>query len=118
MSRRTERIAEQLKGEVARILHEEVSDPRIRLVTLTHVDVSPDLRHASLLWSALDAEDDEALLAIGDGLHSAAGFVRRRLAPRLHLKRTPELHFRHDPSVALGTRTLSLLRSLETDEPS
>ena len=114
MSRRTEKIASQLKGEVARILREEATDPRIRLVTLTRVDVAPDLSHAVLFYSVMsaDAEDSSALEQVEHGLHSAAAFLRRRAARALPLKRMPELRFRYDPSLALGTRTLGLLREL------
>ncbi len=116
MSRRTEKVASQLKGEVARILREEATDPRIRLVTLTRVDVAPDLSHAVLFYSVMsaDAEDASALEQVEHGLHSASGFLRRRAARVLCLRRMPELRFRYDPSLALGTRTLGLLRELES----
>ena len=116
MSRRTARIGEQLKSEVARILREQATDPRIRLVTLTRVDVAPDLSHAVVFWSALDAERDEELERIADGLDSASAFLRRRLAAVLPTRKTPELRFRHDPSLELGSRTLSILRSLSDGE--
>ena len=115
MSRRTQRIAELLKGEIARLLIEDVTDPRIALVTLIRVDVAPDLSHAVVFWSALDST---ALDRIEDGLESAAPFLRRRLARELPLRRMPELRFRHDPSFELGRRTLAVLRSLSDDEPA
>ena len=116
MSRRTEKVASQLKEEVARILREEATDPRVRLVTITRVDVAPDLSHAVLFYSAMtaDAEDASAIEQVDEGLHSAAGFLRRRAARALPLKRMPELRFRYDPSLALGARTLGLLRELES----
>ena len=118
MSRRTERISEQVRAELARLLREETTDPRLGLVTLTRVDVSPDLRNARVYWSRMDVtvsaeEAAAAALATEEGLESAAGFLRRGLARVLHLKRVPELHFRHDPSLALGTDTLSLLREIQ-----
>lgn len=116
MSRRTERIAEQLKGEIARILRENATDPRIGLISVTRVDVAPDLSHALVFWSALQTEDETGIARIEDGLASAAAFLRRRLAGSLQLKRTPELRFRHDPSLVLGTRTLSVLRELSDEE--
>jgi ribosome-binding factor A len=116
MSRRMERIAEQLKGEIARLLREETTDPRIGLVSITRVDAAPDLSHALVFWSALQAEDESDLERIEDGLTSAAAFLRRCLARSLPLKRVPELRFRHDPSLLLGARTLSLLRELSDDE--
>jgi len=115
MTRRTERIASQIQAEIARILREEITDPRIGLVTITRVDVAPDLSHAVVFYSALlpDADDATGLAAVDAGLHSAAAFVRRHAARALPLKRMPELRFRYDPSLALGNRTLTLLRELE-----
>lgn len=119
MTRRTDRIAEELRSEIARILREEVTDPRIGLVVLTRVDVSPDLRNARVLWSRLEKEamPDDDLVPEADpdveaGLASAAGFVRRRLAQSSPLKRVPALHFQFDPSIAVGSRTLSRLGEL------
>jgi ribosome-binding factor A len=122
LTRRTERIGEQLRAEISRLLREEVTDPRIGLVTITHVDVSPDLRNARVYWSALHAEDgrgarEDAHGATAEGLESAAGFLRRQLARLLHVKRVPELRFVHDPSLALGSETLNLIRGLH-DGPS
>lgn len=115
MSRRTERVAAQLREELARLLREEVSDPRIRLVTLTRVDVSPDLHDALVMYSALDADEPEARGRLAEGLASAAPFLRRRAAHVLPLKRMPELRFRYDPSLSLGSKTLDLLRDIAID---
>ena len=120
MTRRTERIGEQLRGELARLLRDEVSDPRVGIVTLTRVDVSPDLAQALVFWSPLDRGDDrgeEALETIADGLHSAASFLRRRVAQCLALRRSPALDFRHDPSIELAAETLDLLREVSMDAP-
>jgi ribosome-binding factor A len=116
MSRRSERIAEQLKGEIARVLREEVSDPRIGLVTLTRVDCAPDLSNALVFWSCIEAGDDEARETSADGLDSAAAFVRGRIAQVLPLRRTPRLEFRFDPSLEQGAETLSLLREIADGE--
>ena len=102
MSRRTDRIAEQLRSEIARVLSAEATDPRIRFVTLTRVDVAPDLSRAVVYWSAIETEGGESVERVGDGLQSAASFVRGRLAQVLPLRRIPELHFRFDPSLAQG----------------
>lgn len=113
MSIRTQRIAEQIRSEVARILREESSDPRIGLLSITRVKLSPDLSHAILFWSPLALEGQAAPEEIEAGLQSAAGFVRRLLARNLELRHTPALQFRHDPSLEIGSRTIALLRSLE-----
>jgi ribosome-binding factor A len=112
MSRRTERIGEQIRAELARLLHEEITDPRIGLVTLTQVDVSPDLSNARVYWSAMKSEDSDDRATSEAGLESASGFLRHRLAQSLDLKRVPEIRFRYDSSLAQGEATLSLLRQI------
>ena len=109
---------------VARTLREEITDPRVRLVTLTRVDVAPDLSHALVFWSALDVDDaPDRIDERQAGLDSAAPLLRRRAARELPLKRMPELRFRYDPSLLLGSRTLSVLREVappsgESEEPA
>src|SRR5271157_4636041 len=116
MSRRTERLGEQLRGELARLLHEEAADRRIRLVTLTRVDVAPDLARADIFWSAVETQSSPPLEATAAALEKAAAFLRRRLAEEIQLRRTPELHFHHDPSLVLGDRTLAILRELRDEK--
>jgi len=111
MSRRTDRIAEQLRAEIARALRAEIDDPRIGLVTLTRVDVAPDLSHALVFWSTLAPDSDYS--EAEDGLESAAPFLRKILARTLPLRRAPELRFRHDPSLEQGAEMIALLRTLE-----
>lgn len=113
MSRRTERVGEQIRAELARLLREEVTDPRIGMVTLTRVDLSPDFRNARIDWSSTEADEADEAERIADGLESAASFLRRRLAECLPQKRVPALRFRHDPSLALGSETLAVMRELE-----
>ena len=113
MSIRTERIGEEIRGELSRLLRDEVSDPRVGLVSLTRVAVAPDLTTATIFWSSLESDAPADLEQVEAGLASAAGFLRRRLATELSLRRTPELHFRHDPSLARGAEMLALLRELE-----
>ncbi len=125
MTRRTDRVSEQIRGELARLLQSEITDPRVGMVTLTRVDLSPDFRNARVDWSRFDpgdgdASDPEALERAEQaaretqaGLESAAGFLRSRLAKALPLKRVPELRFHHDTSLALGARTLELIAELD-----
>lgn len=123
MTRRTERIAGELLAELARLLREEVTDPRVGVITLTRIDVAPDLTNAIVFWSAFDVSGDR-VDEHQAGLDSAAPFLRRRIASALPWKRSPELRFRYDPSLVLGSRTLSLLHELEpeaaegNDEPA
>jgi len=116
VSRRTDRVGEELRAELARLLHAEATDPRLRLVTLTRVDLSPDFARADVYWSTLPGKGAPSVEEAEAGLARAAGFLRRRIAAELPLRRTPELHFRHDPSLALGDEALSILRELRDDE--
>ncbi len=116
MTRRTDRIANVLLAELARLLRQEVTDPRIGLVSLARVDVAPDLSNAIVYYSTVGELDDDALEALDDGLHSAAPFLRKRAARELPFKRMPAFEFRYDPSVALGARTLDVLRELSEDD--
>jgi len=118
VTRRTERVGEQIRDVLSRLLREEVTDPRIGIVTLTRIDVAPDFSNARVFWSALrhrpSAPDEgvEPDAGTAAGLASAAGFLRRGLARELSLRRTPELHFVHDPTLAEGAHILSLLQEL------
>lgn len=116
MSRRTERISEQIKAEVARVLREEVTDPRIGMVTLTRVDCAPDLSNAIVFWSVIASGDVDAIESVEDGLESAASFVRSRVARVLPLRRMPRLEFRYDPTLAQGDDMLTLLREIKGGE--
>ncbi len=105
----------QLLEEISRVLRAEVTDPRVCLVTLTRIDVSPDLSHALVYWSAFSTDASSPTDTLQAGLASAAPFVRSRVAQALSLKRMPELRFCHDPSLELGNQTLSILRSLDDE---
>ena len=115
MSRRTDRVSQVVRAEVARILRQETTDPRLRLVTVTHVRVSPDLGNAQVHWSCLSGDDEENVERVAEALDSASGYLRRHLAEALPLRRVPSLHFRHDPSMALGARTLATLRGMQDE---
>jgi ribosome-binding factor A len=118
VSLRTERVAEEVRRELARLLSQEATDPRLRLVTLTRVDVAPDLSHALVFWSTVGLEEEggDRVEEAAEGLEHASSFLRRRLAQALPIRRTPALRFRHDPSLELGGRTLSVLSSLRGEE--
>jgi ribosome-binding factor A len=116
MSRRTERVAELLRDELARVLQREARDPRLRLVTLTRVDLAPDFSHALVYWSIFETEGSESIETVQEGLESAAPFVRGRLARRVSLKRTPQLRFRHDPSLEQGSEMLRILREIADEQ--
>jgi len=112
VSIRSERITEQVRQQITIILREDLTDPRIGEVTVTRVNLSKDLSVAQVYWSAFDT-DAEALGESEAGLISAAGYVRKLLAQRLDLRRTPAIDFRCDLSIGAGDRTLAVLRELD-----
>ncbi len=115
MSRRTERVSVLLHEEISRLLLEGLHDPRLgQLVTVTNVEISSDLRVATVLITVLgDADNARDAMA---GLTSATGFLRREIGQRLKLKRTPELRFSLDGSIKEGDHVLALLDSIKDQE--
>jgi ribosome-binding factor A len=107
---RPDRVADQLRGELASLLAREVHDPGIGFVTLTRVQVSPDLQLARVFYTALG--DEQARTASRRALERAAPFLRRQIGARLRLKRTPELSFIYDDSIAGQDRIEQILSEL------
>lgn len=119
MSLRTDRIAHQLREEIARVLRDEVTDHRIKMVTVLRVDLAPDLSNATVDWSLFEMNgepDFEAVERIEDGLESASGYIRGKLATALNLRRTPALRFQYDPSLRLAGETMDLLQEIADGE--
>lgn len=115
MSNRPERVAQRIKRETADILETTLRDPRLGgMVTVTDVEVTHDMAMARIYVSILEAGEarEQALKA----LTSAAGFVRRQLAPRLGLREVPELRFVLDTSIERGARVEDILRRLAEGE--
>jgi len=116
---RSERVGDRIRQELAKIIGEELRDPRVGFVTVTGVDLSPDLRHARVFVSVLGDEIDESVAALG----RATPFLRRTLARRSGLRFTPELRFVADAAASTGFRVESLLREIgeqrsQEEEPS
>jgi len=107
---RPERVADQIRGELAALLGREVHDPGIGFITLTRVQVSPDLQLARVYYTALG--DDQARAATARAIERAAPFLRRQIGSRLRLKRTPDLKFVYDQSIAGQDRIEQLLNEL------
>jgi ribosome-binding factor A len=110
MSRgRPQKVADLIQRELAELLRREVRDPHVGMVTLTSVDVSPDLSHAKVFFTMLDpARKDDTERA----LRRAAGFLRSQLAHRMKMYTTPELRFAYDESVERGDRLSRLIDSV------
>ena len=111
---RPERVADQLRAELATLLAREVHDPGIGFVTLTRVQVTPDLGMARVLYTALG--DEAARTKTRRALERATPFLRRQIGLRLRLKRTPELRFVYDDSVAGQDRIEQILNDIRAAE--
>ena len=112
MSERTRRVDHLLQEEISAIVRREVQDPRIGFVTITSVEVTPDLRHATV-WASVIGDDKERQASM-QALGRAMPFVRHHLGA-LHLRRIPELHLREDDSAQRGTRVMQLLEQIEDE---
>jgi ribosome-binding factor A len=110
-SRRIEMLNEQFKREISGIVQRELRDPGISgLVSITSVEISPDLRHANVFVSVLGGQPEREVAVAA--LARASGFVRHELASRLTLRYTPTLTFRADVSIERGERIMELLREV------
>lgn len=108
--KRADRVGDLMRGEIADLLLRRVKDPRIGFVTVTGVEVSPDLRHATVFVSTLD-EGPQAVETLS-GLNRAAGFMRAELGRRMRMKYTPELVFKQDLTPSKAVRIEAMLEEL------
>lgn len=113
--KRVARLNEQLKRELTQLLHFEVKDPRVGAVTVTDVEVSPDLYHAKVFFSLMG--DEEEKRTAEEGLRAAAGFLRSELGRRMRIRRAPELHFRLDDTLAHALHIERLLQEARAGSP-
>jgi ribosome-binding factor A len=107
---RTLRVNQVVREVIADEL-ERCSDPRLTMVTVTGVNVSPDLRHATVFYAALGRHDDDVPAA----LRAAAPHLRGVLGEQVRLKYLPRLHFREDPAIEHGQRVEEIIRGLNRD---
>lgn len=114
--KRNERLADLLKEEISYIIQTELKDPRVGFVTITHVEVSEDLRHARVYVSILGGQKEIEASAIGLG--SAQGFIRGKIGQRLKLRYVPEIAFKLDQSGSYGARIEELLARLKDIDPT
>ena len=102
------KLGDLIQRELSQLVQRELRDPRVGMITITGVDVSPDFSHAKVFYTALNPADVEAA---SRGLKHAAGFLRSQLAKRIKLYTTPELRFAYDESVERGDRLSRLIDS-------
>ena len=112
---RPERVADQIRSELALLLTREVHDPGIGFVTITRVQLTSDLQQARVFYTALGDEKTRANSA--RALGRASPFLRRQIGSRLRLRRVPELTFQFDESIAGQDRIEQLLNEIRTHEP-
>src|SRR5216117_979617 len=112
---RPDRVADQIRSELALLLTREVRDPGIGFVTITRVQMTPDLQQARVFYTVLG--DDQARKTTGRAIERAGPFLRRQIGSRLRLKRVPELTFLYDESIAGQDRIERLLDEVRMSAP-
>ena len=120
MDRHRKRVEDQLRRVLSELITRRLRDPRVGMVTVSRVEMSPDLKYANAFLSILGAEQEvEATL---DGVRHAAGFLRSEVGKTMRLRYTPEIRFHHDDTLDAQARIERILReeapeaSGETDE--
>ncbi|MDR0702055.1 MAG: 30S ribosome-binding factor RbfA [Azoarcus sp.] len=112
---RGQRVAAQIRRELAGLIQMEIKDPRVGFVSLTEVELTPDYAHAKVFFTAMGGAGD--VPEILEGLRRASGFLRRELGKRIRIHTLPELHFHYDRSVEEGSRLLQLIdQTVREDE--
>ena len=119
MSRRSEKLQDQIRTDLSELLQRDVTDPRLSngaLISITAVELTDDLRFARVYVSILGSPEQskEAF----SGIRHATGYLRRELAHRLALRFAPELNFQLDTSIERGAHVLQILKSLEDEKPT
>ena len=105
-SGRPQKLGDLIQREVSDLIRLEVRDPRVGMITITSVDVSPDMTHAKIFFTVLEKDKLQDTL---EGLKRSAGFLRAQLAKRVQMYTTPELRFVYDQSVERGDRLSRLI---------
>jgi len=108
---RQERVAEAIRKEVSTILHDEMKDPRLGFVTVTRVEISPDLSFAKVFYSVLGKDEEYKKTQIA--LDSARGFIRKLMSERINLRLSPELSFREDRSGEYSVHIQEVLEEIK-----
>lgn len=104
---RKDRVNEQIRRELAELIRTEIKDPRIGMISLTAVEITPDYAHAKVFYTTL--ADADARPEIEAGLKRSSGFLRRSLGRLVRIHTTPELHFVYDASLERGSSLSKLI---------
>lgn len=112
--KRSERVAGQIRRDLAKLIQQELKDPEVGFVSLSDVEVTRDLSHAKVFITVFEPEKAQESLK---ALRRASSFLRSRLAKELRLRHMPELHFEHDDSVEKGSHIDELIsKALSSDK--
>ena len=112
---RLKRLSALLTETISDIILRQLKDPRVGFITITDVDISPDLRHAKVFVSSFgdDSQRDDAVAA----LNKASGFIHRQVCSEVTLKRIPILRFFRDDSIERGVRVCDIIRRARENDP-
>ncbi len=113
---RSDRVAEAIRRELAQLIATELKDPRVGMISLTAVEVTPDYAHTKVFYTTL--AEGEALQHIQEGLVRASGFLRREIGRRVRIHTTPALHFVHDETLARADHLSRLIDKALHSGPS
>lgn len=114
-SKRILQVNEQIRESIALMLiRGELSDPRLKNITINAVRVSPDLQIAKVYYSVLGSEAERS--AVGQGLKQASGFIRRSLGEALKMRYTPVIHFFYDESIVRAARISELIETIKRED--
>lgn len=111
MSIKQDRVSGRIRTILSELLLREVADPRLHYITITDVELDPELQYARVYVNALGDEDRQA--DVMQGLEHARGFLRREVGKRVRLRKTPELEFRWDHTLEHSERINQLIASLD-----
>ena len=111
MKQRASRVAEELRKIVSRILMEDISDPRLGFVTITHIEVTDDLRLARVFYSVLGSQEQKE--ATAEALQEQLGYIRRLTVESINMKFAMDLKFEVDKSIDHSFRIDSILKQIK-----
>ncbi|SFC04936.1 30S ribosome-binding factor RbfA [Massilia yuzhufengensis] len=117
------RVADQIQKDLSELIAYELKDPRVGMVTISEVQLTPDYAHAKVFFTLLKDSKEEIKLTL-EGLTKASGYLRNLLGKRLHIHTLPALHFVHDTSTSRGLAMSALIdqanatRAADADDPS
>ena len=114
MKQRANRVSQELKKIISQILLEDLSDPRLGFITLTHVEVTDDLRYARVYYSVLG--DEEQKESTAEPLEEQSSFIRRLAVQRINMKFALEIKFEMDKSIDHSFKIDSILKKIKGDD--